>query len=200
MLVLRGVAASPFVRKVRIVASILRLDHLIEISPADTFDAEDSLRGQNPLGKIPALVLENGEVLFDSAVIVEYLDWMAGGGRALPSEPEARFRSLTLQALADGVSEAAVLQRYERLFHEPGQQSQKWLAHQAGKVQRALTSLERDPPSAFGDAGAAALAAALGYLDFRFEGAWRRDCPRLVAWLDRFAAATAAFEATRPSG
>ena len=85
MLVLRAAAASPFVRKVRIVASVLGLEDRIEISPADTGNPEDALRQQNPLGKIPALILENGEVIFDSAVIVDYLDWLAGGGKAIPA-------------------------------------------------------------------------------------------------------------------
>ena len=113
MLVLRTAAASPFARKVRIVASVLGLDDRIEISAADTSDPEDSLRRQNPLGKIPTLILENGERLFDSAVIVEYLDWLAGGGKVIPSEPQERFRTLTQQSLADGIADAAVLLRYE---------------------------------------------------------------------------------------
>jgi glutathione S-transferase len=95
MLVLRGAPASSFVRKVRIVTSLLGLEDRIEFAAADTNDPNDSLRQQNPLGKIPALILESGEAIFDSAVIVEYLDWLAGGGKVIPSEPEARFRSLT---------------------------------------------------------------------------------------------------------
>ncbi len=200
MLVLRSAGASPFVRKVRIAASVLGLEGRIEISPADTNDPKDPLRAQNPLGKIPALVLENGEVLFDSAVIAEYLDWLAGGGKVIPSEPQARFRALTLQALGDGIAEAAVLQRYEVLFREPQERSQKWVAYQADKIARSLRAAEAAPPAAFGDIGSIALAAALGYLDLRFEGAWRKDHPRLVKWLDAFAAATPSFEATRFQG
>jgi len=199
MLVLRSAGASPFVRKVRIAASLLGLEERIEIAPADTGDPDDSLRKQNPLGKVPALILENGEVLFDSAVVVEYLDWLAGGGRVVPSEPESRFRSLTLQALADGIADAAVLQRYERL-REPHERSEKWIAYQADKVARGLSVLEAAPPGASGEVGAIALASALGYLDLRFEGAWRTDHPRLVAWLDGFAAANPSFEATRFQG
>ena len=97
MLVLRAAAASPFVRKVRIAAAVLGLEDRIEISAADTNNPDDSLRTQNPLGKIPALILEDGEAIFDSAVIVEYLDWLAGGGKIIPGEPQARFRSLTQQ-------------------------------------------------------------------------------------------------------
>ncbi len=82
MLILRSATASPFARKVRIAAAVLELEDQIEISAADTNNAEDSLRNQNPLGKIPALILETGETIFDSAVIVEYLDWLAGGARS----------------------------------------------------------------------------------------------------------------------
>ena len=142
MLVLRAAAPSPFVRKVRIVASLLGLEDRIEISPADTGNPEDALRQQNPLGKIPALILENGETIFDSAVIVDYLDWLAGGGKAIPSEPQARFRSLTQQALADGIADAAVLIRYEILWREPPQRSEKWIAYQNEKIARALRAFE----------------------------------------------------------
>ncbi len=103
MLVLRAAATSPFVRKVRIAAALLGLEDRIEISNADTNNPDDSLKSQNPLGKIPTLILESGETIFDSAVIVEYFDWLAGGGKVIPTEPEARFRSLTQQALGDGI-------------------------------------------------------------------------------------------------
>ena len=146
MLVLRSAAGSPFARKVRIAAAVLDLEDRIEISSADTGDPEDSLRTQNPLGKIPALVLEDGETIFDSAVIVEYLDWLAGGGKIIPAEPKARFRSLTQQALADGISDAAVLLRYETLWREPDMRSEKWMAHQRDKIARALRAFEAAPP------------------------------------------------------
>ncbi len=90
MLILRSSAGSPFARKVRIAAALLEFEDRMEVSAADTGDAEDSLRTQNPLGKIPALVLENGETIFDSAVIVEYLDWLAGGGRPSPRPASGR--------------------------------------------------------------------------------------------------------------
>ena len=200
MLVLRAAAASPFVRKARIAAALLELDDRIEILAADTGDPEDSLRRQNPLGKIPSLILESGEVLYDSAVIVEYLDWLAGGGRIIPADPARRFRSLTEQALADGISEAAVLMRYEALWREPDKRSETWIAHQRGKIERALAAFEQAPPEELSDVGTIALACALGYLDLRFEGKWRADHPRLVAWLDAFSDATPSFEATRVQG
>ncbi|HXZ17338.1 MAG TPA: glutathione S-transferase family protein [Roseiarcus sp.] len=200
MLILRSAAASPFVRKARIAAALLELDDRIEIVAADSGDPEDSLRRQNPLGKIPALILESGEVLYDSAVIVEYLDWLAGGGRIIPADPARRFRSLTEQALADGISEAAVLMRYEALWREPDKRSETWIAHQRGKIERALAAFEQAPPEELSDVGTIALACALGYLDLRFEGKWRADHPRLVAWLDAFSDATPSFEATRAQG
>ena len=200
MLVLRSNDASPFVRKVRIVAALLELDHSIEISAADYNDPQDSLRRQNPLGKIPALVLENGEAIFDSAVIVEYLDWLAGGGKVIPSDPEARFRSLTQQALADGIMEAAVLMRYEMLWREPEKRSETWLAYHNEKIARALAAFEAAPPEELSDVGTVALACALGYLDLRFEGAWRRDHLRLADWLQVFADAAPSFEAPRFRG
>ncbi len=197
MLVLRAAAPSPFVRKVRIAAALLELDDRIEVSAADTNDPDDSLRSQNPLGKIPALILDGGETLYDSAVIVEYLDWLAGGGKIIPADPAARFRSLTRQALADGIMEAAVLIRYEVLWREAAQRSERWLAYQNDKIARALAAFEASPPEALSDIGTIALACALGYLDLRLEGRWRADHPRLVAWLDLFSAATPSFEATR---
>jgi glutathione S-transferase len=200
MLILRSNPASPFVRKARIVAALLGLDGRIVILPADTGDPGDSLRAQNPLGKIPALILEGGEAIYDSAVIVEYLDWLAGGNKVIPADPAERFRSLTRQALADGIAEAAVLQRYEILWREPELRSEKWMAHQADKIARGLAAFDNDPPEELIDVGTVALAAALGYLDLRFEGAWRANYPKLAGWLDVFAEATPSFEATRFRG
>ena len=200
MLILRSSPASPFGRKARIVAALLGLDDRIEVVNADTADPTDSIRTQNPLGKIPALILESGEAIYDSAVIVEYLDWLAGGGKVIPADPSRRFRSLTRQALADGIAEAALLQRYEALWREPDRRSDKWLAHQGEKVARGLAAFEKDPPEELIDAATVALAVALGYLDLRFEGAWRSGHPKLVGWLDVFAEATPSFEATRFRG
>jgi glutathione S-transferase len=200
MLILRSSGASPFARKIRIAAAVLGLEDRIEVIAADTGDPADSLRRQNPLGKVPALVLEDGETLFDSAVIVEYLDWLAGGGKIIPSEPKARFRSLTQQALADGVSEAAVLLRYEALWREPAARSEKWMAYHSDKIVRALGAFDQAPPEELADVATIALACALGYLDLRFEGAWRKDHPRLAAWLDVFSDATPSFETTRLQG
>jgi glutathione S-transferase len=201
MLILRNSQASPFGRKIRIAAGLLGIDAELKIETADTNDTADPLRQQNPLGKIPALVIEDGTVLFDSRVILEYLDHLAGGGRIVPRTAERRFAALRLQALADGMMDASILQIYEGRWRPAERHEPKWLDHQAGKVARALASLEAHPSLLNGevDVGQIALACALGYLDFRHEGKWRASRPKLVAWLDKFAATVPAFEETRPN-
>ncbi len=213
MLTLRSSPASPFVRKIRIAANLLGLEHEIAVEIADTIDPADSVRQQNPLGKIPALVLEDGMVLFDSRVILEYLDHRAGGGRIIPKDADARFAALRLQALADGLMDASILLVYEGRWRPAERHEPKWIDLQAGKVARTLAALEAGmapstPMQGIGYAGLdtpptigqIALACALGYRDFRFAGTWRQDHPRLVAWLDNFAAQVPAFAATKPPG
>jgi glutathione S-transferase len=202
MMILRSSPASPFGRKVRIAASILGLAHAIEVQPADTNDPADSVRRQNPLGKIPVLIAPDGTALFDSRVILEYLDDHAGGGRIVPRDPKLRFAALRLQALADGIMDASILQVYEGRYRPAEKHEQKWLDLQAGKVARTLAALESDPPGldATPHVGQIATACALGYRDLRFAGAWRAEHPRLVAWLERFAAAVPAFAATKVAG
>jgi glutathione S-transferase len=199
-MLLRSSPASPFVRKVRIAAAILGLEGDIKTELADTMDPSDSVRRQNPLGKIPALILDDGTTLYDSRVILEYLDHRAGGGRIIPTEPTARFAALRQQALCDGLLDAGVLRVYEGRWRPPEHHVAKWVEHQTGKMTRVLATLEAEPPGldAPPHVGQITAACALGYLDFRFEGTWRRDYPRLVAWLERFAAAVPAFAATRP--
>jgi glutathione S-transferase len=197
MMLLRSSSASPFARKVRIAAIALGLSDRIEIVPADTSDPADILRTQNPLGKIPTLVLENGRALYDSTVILEYLDFLAGGGKIIPTGPE-RFETLTRATLADGVADAAILRIYEQRWREDSARSARWLDHQSGKIARGLAALDADPPQAgAADVASISLACALGYLDLRFGGTWRPERPRLVAWLDTFSKNVPAFEATR---
>jgi glutathione S-transferase len=201
MLTLRSSPSSPFVRKIRIAAGVLGLEHDIAIEPANTVDPGDSIRQQNPLGKIPALVLENGMVLFDSRVILDYLDHRAGGGVIVPRDPDVRFAALRLQALADGIMDASILLVYEGRWRPPERHEPKWLELQTDKVARALGALESEPPAlgAMPHVGQIALACALGYRDFRFQGTWRKDHPRLVAWLEQFGARVPAFAATKPA-
>ena len=200
MLVLRSSPASPFGRKVKIAAALLGLTDRIEIVVADTLDPNEALRTQNPLGKIPTLILESGETLFDSRVIVEYLDALAGGGGVIPASGPERFAALRLQALGDGLMDAALAQVYEVRFRPEEMRVQSWTDHQAGKVERALQALEADHSAPGGPlhVGEITLACALGYLDLRFQGRWRAAHPRLVAWLADFEARVPDYAATRP--
>ena len=201
MMILRHSPASPFVRKVKIAADVLGLTDQIELRDADTVAPESGFLEQNALGKIPTLVLEDGTTLFDSPVIVEYLDHLAGGSRVVPAEPKARFAALRLQALCDGILDAALLIVYEGRFRKPEMKVQAWIDRQLGKIDRALAVLEAAPPAIGSppDVGQISLACALGYLDLRLEGRWRKDHPKLVAWLDRFAAQVPAFPKTKPA-
>jgi glutathione S-transferase len=201
MLTLRSSPTTPFGRKVQMAIIVAGLADRVHVQNADVLDPADSLRQQNPLGKIPTLILEDGSALYDSRVIAEYIDHMAGGNRLIPEGAKARFDTLRLQALADGIAEAGVLRIYETRFREPEHHSEKWLAHQAGKMQAALLVLENSTlpaPDPQPDIGFIALASALGYLDLRFSS-WRGDHPKLAAWLDAFAKAVPAFDATRPA-
>lgn len=199
MMILRSSPPSPFGRKVKLALGILGLEKDVTIEKADPTDASDSIRQQNPLGKIPALIVEDGTVLYDSPVILEYLDHRAGGGKILPRETTARMKALTLQALCDGILDAGILLVYEGRWRPPEMAVQKWLDHQTGKVARAFKVLEASPPAltATPDVGQITLACALGYGDLRFEGRWRKDHPRLAVWLDDFSARVPAFEKTR---
>lgn len=199
MMILRSSPPSPFGRKVKLALGILGLDQDVTVEKADPTDANDSIRKQNPIGKIPALIIEDGTVLYDSPVILEYLDHRAGGAKIIPKDPNARFAALTLQALCDGILDAGILLVYEGRWRPAEMHVQKWTDYQADKVKRAFTVLEAAPPAldALPNVGQITLACALGYGDLRFEGKWRKDHPRLVAWLDEFAARVPAFEKTR---
>jgi glutathione S-transferase len=205
MMILRFSPSSPFVRKVRIAIALLGFENDLTLERADTTDPNDSLRKTNPLGKIPVLIAEDGGAIYDSRVILDYLDERAGGGKIVPRAGNERLNALRLQALADGILDASILTVYEGRFRKPEMHEPKWLDLQAGKVSRALSALEAAPPldarpQALPDVGQIALACALGYRDFRFGDSWRADHPRLVAWLDNFAAHVPAYAATKPAG
>ncbi len=199
MMILRFAPASPFARKCRIVASLLGLSDQIKVQDTDTANPADAIRQQNPVGKIPALVLDDGSTLFDSRVIVEYLDHLAGGGKVIPHEPKARFAALRLQALADGATDAQIMVVYEGRWRPPEMHMKKWVDYQADKIKRTLAALEADPPGLdpIPNVGQIALACLLGHRDLRFSGDWRADHPKLVTWLDRFAAKVPEFAATK---
>ena len=199
MMILRSSPPSPFGRKIKLAMSILGLDSQATIEKADPTDAGDSIRRQNPLGKIPALIVEDGTVLYDSPVILEYLDHRAGGGKILPRESNARFAALTLQALCDGILDACILLVYEGRWRPVEKHEPKWIDHQTGKVERAFDVLEAAPPAlgVIPNVGVITLACALGYQDLRFGGKWRASYPRLLKWHDEFEARVPAFAATR---
>jgi glutathione S-transferase len=202
-MILRSTSASPFGRKVRIAIKLLGLEDKIELKETDLNDPADTIRKQNPLGKIPALLLDDGGALFDSRVILDYLDHLAGGGKIIPGEPKARFKVLALQALADGVLDASLLIVYEGRYRPEDKRVQAWIDRQADKVKRGLDALEAAPPAItpMPDVGQITLACALGYRDFRFPNDdWRKSYPGLHAWHDKFAAQVPAFAATKPPG
>ncbi len=186
---LRYSPTSPYVRKVMVTAIETGLDGGIERVPTNVWDPATDIGGDNPLGKVPALITAGGEVLYDSPVICEYLDSLHDGVKLFPGGGGARWTALRRQALADGILDAAVgrLLEGKRL---DGERSDGWIDRLAGVVGRCLDVLE-DEADALGDAvsiGHVSVGCALGYLDFRFPGdAWRTGRPALADWYDGFA-------------
>src|ERR1043166_5486984 len=114
--VLRSTVTSPFGRKVRMAIDVLGLGGKIKVLPADPLDENDTLRQQNPLGKMPCLVLADGSTIYDSSIIMEFLQDAAGTDRLLPLRGPARFKAMTLARLADGIMDASILIVYENRF------------------------------------------------------------------------------------
>ena len=173
--------ASPFVRKVMVVAHEVGLADRIErlTSKAHPVDRDPAIREHNPLGQVPTLVTDDGVALYDSRVICEYLDALGDGG--LFGTGQDRWQALTLQALADGLMAAAVLIRYEAAVRPEALRWSDWTSGQMGKVTDALGAFEASLPGTGGrtDIGTIAAGCALGYLDFRFADLnWRRAQPR----------------------
>jgi glutathione S-transferase len=192
---------SPYGRKVKIAAKVKGVFDDIEALTIDTNKGDAVLNRHNPLAKIPALVIPGGMTIFDSHVICEYLDSLRPAPVLFPSSGPERWRVLTLGALGDGMLDAALLLVYEHRFRPEDKIVQSWKDRQQAKVDGALAYLEASPPPFDGtpDYGTLTIATALGYLDFRHEGKWRARHLKLVGWLDRFASAVPAFEATRPT-
>ena len=184
-------AASPFARKVRVLAAETGLLERIELLDTAVLPTtlNEQVNAHNPLGKIPVLLTDAGEALYDSRVICEYLDTLHQGPKLLPGG-FARWQVLRLAALADGLMDAALLARYERAARPAELQWPAWLEGQLGKVQRALTELERQVGQLQGplDLAQIGVACALGYLDFRFADLdWRAAHPGLAAFQQVFA-------------
>ena len=190
---------SPYVRKVRVTAGVKGLTSKIEMVAADTNAGDPDLNRHNPLGKIPCLVAD-GQAIFDSHVICEYLDSIGTGPVLFPRSGPGRWKMLTEASLANGVIDAALLLVYEKRFRPEDKHVAAWTDRQWAKVNGAIAHFEKSPPTwgAHPDFAHITLACALGYLDFRHDGKWRAGHPKLVVWLDRFSAAVPAFVATTP--
>ncbi len=180
--------ASPYVRKVMVLLHETgQLDRVtLQHSQLTPVSPDAALNQDNPLGKIPALRLADGTVLYDSRVILDYLDQQHLGNPLPPREGSARWRRLTLAALADGIMDASVMIRYELALRAPEKHWDQWLDAQRDKIRRALTVLETDAIaelSSHFDVAAISVACALGYLDFRHPDLeWRKTNPQLSAW------------------
>src|SRR5438105_14328539 len=181
-----GSTASPYVRKVRIVMAEKKLDY--DFVAEDVWSADTTISQSNPLGKVPCLVMEGGEALFDSRVIVEYLDTLSPVGKLIPAMGRERAEVKTWEALADGVLDAAILARLEANWagRTKAQRSQAWIDRQLSKAHASLKAMSQGLGAKPFCAGIylsladIAVGCALGYLDFRFPDVdWPRTSPHL---------------------
>lgn len=201
-----GSKTSPYVRKVRIVMVEKKLEFRFE--EEDVWAADTRMAEVNPLGKVPCLVMEGGDKIHDSRVIVEYLDTLSPVGKLIPPSGRERAEVKTWESLADGVLEAAVLARLEATWtgREPQQRSPAWIARQIGKIEQTLKVMSvelGDKPYCYGiylSLADVAVGCALQYLDFRFpQLEWRTHYPNLVRLSDKLAQ-RASFIDTKPPG
>jgi glutathione S-transferase len=179
-----GSLGSPYVRKVRIVMAEKKLDY--ELVLENVWSSETAIQQSNPLGKVPCLIMEDGGAMFDSRVIVEYLDTLTPVGKLIPPNGRERAEVKCWEALADGVLDAAVLMRLEKTLRAPEHQNKEWLDRQRAKVDaglKAMSSGLADTPFCTGthySLADVAVGCALGWLTFRFpEIEWRNDYPSL---------------------
>ncbi|GLS16693.1 MULTISPECIES: glutathione S-transferase N-terminal domain-containing protein [Hydrogenophaga] len=189
-----GAITSPYVRKVRVVMAEKKLDY--QFIQEDVWSADTHITDANPLGKVPCLIMEGGEAVFDSRVIVEYLDTLSPVGKLIPPSGRERAEVKTWEALADGLLDAAILARLELTWpgRAAGERSQAWVDRQMGKIQGALKSMSQglgDKPFCSGihlSLSDIAVGCALGYLDFRFPAIdWRGPYPNLAKLSDKLA-------------
>jgi len=187
---LRYSPTSPYVRKVLVTAIERGLDKQIERISTSAADPSSGLSNDNPLGKVPALIMDDGEGLYDSPVICEYLDSLHQEAKLFPAEGPARWRALRQQALCDGILDAAILRMLESKRRPEALRWPDWIALQSGKVSRAVDRLEAEAAHLEGPLtiGQIAVGCTLGYLDFRFgDEDWRPAHPKLAAWHAEFA-------------
>ena len=199
-----GSTASPYVRKVRVVLAEKKLDYALVID--NVWDTDSTAAASNPLGKVPCLLMEAGEAMFDSRVIVEYLDTLSPVCKLIPAAGRDRAEVKTWEALADGLLDAAVLVRLERTYagREEQQRSPAWIERQLGKVHASLAAMERmlgDKPYCCGTyftLADVAAGCALDWLAFRFPQIdWRTPHPHLARLADKLAQRPS-FAETRP--
>ena len=187
-----GSLPSPYVRKVRVVMAEKKLDY--ELILENVWAAETKIQDSNPLGKVPCLVMEDGGAMFDSRVIVEYLDTLTPVGKLIPPNGRERAEVKCWEALADGVLDAGILVRLERTLRPESQQSPEWIKRQLDKVNAGLKAMSaglKDTPYCTGNAftlADVAVGCALGWLSFRFpEIDWRGEYPNLAKLFDKLA-------------
>jgi len=187
-----GSLTSPYVCKVRIVLAEKKLDY--QFVTEDVWSADTLIHKSNPLGKVPCLIMEGQEAVFDSRVIVEYLDTLSPVGKLIPNSGRERAEVKTWEALADGVMDAAILARMEAIWagRSEGQRSQAWIDRQLVKIDHALRAMSEglnDKPFCSGihmSLSDVAVGCALGYLDFRFPQIdWRTPYPNLHRLFDK---------------
>lgn len=179
---------SPFARKIRVLIAEKQING-IELVGASPFDAPPELTAINPLSKIPALVRDDGQVLYDSPVIAEFLDTLGGGNLLVAAGGDARWDTLRRQALADGMMDTTLALALEVNRRPEQKRSPDWIAHWVRTLARSVDALESEVGnwSATFDLGQIATACALGYLDFRASAhfAWREGHPLLARWYTR---------------
>ncbi len=191
-------APSPFGRKVKITAHLTGLFDQIEVVNIDGNDPQSAALNPNPLNKIPALELDSGQLIVDSKVICEYLIKQSGRLELLPEH--LRVDLLSRAALADGITEAALLMVYERRFREESQINTDWLTRQNQKVLGGLQWFTDNLSEivATPTIDQVGLAVTLGYLDFRFSGEWRTQFTDLALWLTQFQQMVPGYQLTDP--
>ena len=187
---LRYSPTSPYVRKVSVTLIETGLDNKIERIATSVWDPKTDIGKDNPLGKIPTLITDDGAVLYDSPVICEYLDSLHEGPKLFPASGEARWRALRLQALGDGMSDAGILRLLEG--RRPKElQWDKWVERQSNSVARSMDALEEEADAmakAPVTIGHIAVGCSIGWLDYRFPDlGWRKDRPALADWYEEFA-------------
>ena len=187
-----GSNASPYVRKVRVVMAEKRLDY--QFVQEDVWAAGTTIAHSNPLGKVPCLVMEGSEAMFDSRVIVEYLDTLSPVGKLIPQQGRERAEVKTWEALADGVMDAGVLCRLEATWagRADGERSQAWMDRQRGKINNGIAAMAKglgDKPFCSGihlSLSDIAVGCALGWIEFRFPDIdWRGQYGNLAKLQDK---------------